>query len=517
MIARNSYLSTSTARDLCRPLFRHKRLMVLVGGGTGLAILLGLVLFPRTYTSEARVFVRLGKESVALDPTATVGPTVNMNESRESEINSELEILRSQALLEDTVDALGAEYVLGGGDESGESGGLLKTALLPVKYVQDLLTSYRGITAEEYAIAKLKKAIVPTVPRKSNVIVVQCRAKRPELAQKILATYVDAFLARHAKANRTSGSYDFFVEQSDLLRTQLQDATDSLRQAKNDAGLITIEGQRDKLQSQNNSIEAEILSTGRSLSAVEAKIASLRSHLDDTPDHTLAEETAGLPNVAADFMRNELYKLQIEEKEVSSRNTEAHPKVKALRRQVKEMQAILSEQEGDRTQTTKKTNPTYQQLHVELLSQQARADSLRAESKSLEQQHAAVMASIHKLNEKEFHVTELVRKTELLDSSYRNYVLNREQARIDQALESNSISNVNVLQPATFTAKPSSPRIGLTLMAGLMLSLLSAVWAAFMAEYFDRSAKTPEQVEDLLGVPVLLSVPRGRQHFFVRN
>jgi uncharacterized protein involved in exopolysaccharide biosynthesis len=209
--------------------------------------------------------------------------------------------------------------------------------------------------------------------------------------------------------------------------------------------------------------------------------------------------------------------LQIAEKDASSRGTEAHPKVKALRRQVKEVQAILAEQDAGRVQATSKTNPTFKELEVTLLTQQSLAASLRAESEALTQQYAEVTSKIRKLNDSEFHITELVRRTELLDSSYRNYVNNREQARIDQALESNQISNVNVLQPATFTAKPTSPRVGLTLALGFILAGLAAVMAAVVAEYFDRSTKTPEQIEDLLGVPVLLSVPRGTRHIFVRN
>ena len=76
---------------------------------------------------------------------------------------------------------------------------------------------------------------------------------------------------------------------------------------------------------------------------------------------------------------------------------------------------------------------------------------------------------------------------------------------------------MNVLQPATFTAKPASPRVGLTLALGFVLAVLAAVMAAVVAEYFDRSTKNPEQIEELLGVPVLLSVPRGTRHIFVRN
>jgi uncharacterized protein involved in exopolysaccharide biosynthesis len=514
MVTLNGTRAKSTARDMCRPFFRHKRKMVILFSVTFCLVVLGLIFVPRTYVSDARVFVRLGKESVSLDPTATVGQTVSMNESRESEINSELEILRSQVLLEDVVEKLGPDYVFGA-QEDGQRG-LLQVVSVPLAAVKTWIAQYRGISQEEYAVQRLKKMILPAVPRKSNVIAIQCRAKRPDQAQHILNTFLDAYLARHAKANRTSGSHEFFVDQSKLLREQLEQAAEDLRQAKNDSTLVTIDGQRANLQSQITSIEAVALETQRSLIAADAKVAALKQSLENVPDRLLAEETDGLPNVAADFMRHELYKLQIAEKDASSRNTEAHPKVKALRRQVKETEAILAQQEERRSQSTHKLNPTYQGLEVDLLAQQSLSASLRAEAASLEDQHAAVAASIRKLNDNEFRITELVRRNELLESSYRNYVTNREQARIDQALESNRISNVNVLQPATFTAKPSSPRVGLTLALGFVLAALTAALGAAGAEYFDRTATIPEQIEQVLGVPVLLSVPRGTRHIFVR-
>ena len=178
-----------------------------------------------------------------MDPTATVGQTVSMNESRESEINSELEILRSQVLLQDVVDELGADYVLG--SKPAEESGWLQTVMTPLNVVKEVILQQGGISNEEYAVLRLKKTILPSVPRKSNVIVVQCKAKQPEQAQRILATFLDAYLTRHAKANRTSGSYEFFVDQSQLLRGQLEEATEQLRLAKNETGLVTIDGQRE--------------------------------------------------------------------------------------------------------------------------------------------------------------------------------------------------------------------------------------------------------------------------------
>ena len=112
--------SVPSTRDVFRILARQKRKMVVFFCATLAAVVGLLVVFPRTYSSEARLFVRLGKESVSLDPTATLGQTVAVNESRESEINSELEMLRSRVLLEDVVEHLGPERILSG-STAGES------------------------------------------------------------------------------------------------------------------------------------------------------------------------------------------------------------------------------------------------------------------------------------------------------------------------------------------------------------------------------------------------------------
>ncbi|MBI2824599.1 MAG: GumC family protein [Planctomycetia bacterium] len=507
--------SARSTRDALRILFRHQRKMIAFFGTVVALVIVGLIFYPRTYVSDARLLVRLGKESVGLDPTATLSQTVDIEGSRETEINSELEILRSRALLQDVVEHMGPETILG--TAPGGKRGWIATAFTPVTAVASWLFQTGNVGPDERAITKLEKSIKVTSPRKSNVIVIRCRARDPELAQRILETYLNAYQVWHVKSNRTSGSYEFFVQQSDLLRQQLEKATSELRDAKNEGSLVSIAGQRQNIQNQLDAIEAGMLTNGRSLAAAESKIAALQKELGDVPSHVSAEETAGLPNVAADAMRNELYKLQMREKEATSRFTDEHPNVKALRRQVAETQKILDEQEARRTQTTKKVNLVHQSVETDLMSETALAASYKAEAKSLQDQYAAIQSKIRKLNDNEFRITELARRVDLLETDYRNYTNHREQARIDSALEAGRISNVNVVQPATFVAKPASPRVRLTLLLGLIVGALGSVLVAFIAEYFDRSLKTPEQIEHELGIPVLLSVPRGFRHELLQN
>jgi uncharacterized protein involved in exopolysaccharide biosynthesis len=99
-------------RDVYNVLFRHKLKIVLFFLVVFVTVTLGTFLVAEIYRSDAKVLVRLGRESVSLDPTATTGPVISVGQQREYEIKSELEILNSKELVEKVVDAIGPQAFL---------------------------------------------------------------------------------------------------------------------------------------------------------------------------------------------------------------------------------------------------------------------------------------------------------------------------------------------------------------------------------------------------------------------
>ena len=83
-------------------------------------VLLLLIVLPRKYFSEAKLIVRVGRESVGLDPTVTTSQTLMLQKSQEEEINSALAVLSSRKIKELVVESLGVETILGGHLPGGE-------------------------------------------------------------------------------------------------------------------------------------------------------------------------------------------------------------------------------------------------------------------------------------------------------------------------------------------------------------------------------------------------------------
>src|SRR5687768_9447134 len=100
--------------ELAASFFRHKKKVLAFVLATAAAATLVILYAPRTFRSEARLFLQVGRESVRLDPTATTGETIALQQSgRDNEVATTIEVLKSRAIVEKAVERLTPEVVLG--------------------------------------------------------------------------------------------------------------------------------------------------------------------------------------------------------------------------------------------------------------------------------------------------------------------------------------------------------------------------------------------------------------------
>ena len=340
----------------------------------------------------------------------------------------------------------------------------------------------------------------------ASVISIQCLAPRPELAQQIAQAWTDIVLVDYLRVTRTNRSYEFFVQQADLFRGQLEEAERRLCDAKVKAGLVSVSGQEGVLQQALAENRSRTAANQSALSSSRAKAAKLEQSLQTLPREAVMQVVTGMPHQGWDLMRDTLYKLQASEADFNSRYTAEHPRMQAMQQQRAEVQKILASQAEDRSQSSRGPNPLYQTLEQDLRREQAAVAALTAESQSLRDRQARLEAEFTAFNQHAVQIRDLERHVAVVESKYRADTEKMEEARIQEALEQARISSVNVMQPATFVDRPISPRKLATLLLGLATGILGGVAVAMTAEYVKQPSGPAPQVNETPGLPAFSSI-----------
>ncbi|TWT36355.1 tyrosine kinase [Posidoniimonas corsicana] len=500
-------------RELAEVVFRHKWKLVLIPIAV-CALGVAVILFaPRTYLSEGKILMRVGRESVGIDPTATTGQTLMLQQSsRDSEVQSAMDLWLSRGLAEKVVDQVGPQYVLEGGPAGAEEkNAVADTIMTPVRKLVAMVKSIDRVSDREQAVIDFSKNLDVSAERDSTVIVVSYEADTPEGAQHILATLIDLYQAEYMKIFRNPRSMAFFADQTSLLKQQLEDAEARLRDAKNRMELSSIQGRRSTYESQLSAIELSLYQAEQEYAESSAKIEDLQAKIEELPERLVSSKTS-IPNIGADLLREQLYELQVKQIDYQARYSEDHPMVKAVSAQVAKAKEIVDQQQEQREETVDDINPVRRALSLELKQQETLAAGLSARLKALDEQKRLVVSDMKRLNQFEVEVDGLQREAQLASDKYFKYANNLEQARIDEELQAQRVSSFSVPQPATLQEKPVSPSKLLVAAGALMLAVGGAVGAVVLSESLNGNVRSASEVEHDLGLPVFAEVPEGRRH-----
>jgi capsular exopolysaccharide synthesis family protein len=483
-------------RDLYYVFFRHKWKVLLFFLAIIATVAVCTFLSDNIYRSEAKVLVRVGRETVSLDPTATTGPIIPVAHSREGEISTELEIIRSQEIAEKVVDSIGLKAFTGSSEERRVQGLLGRLVLAA------------PLSERDAVVLSVMKNLSVEVQKDSWIINLSYEAREPKLAQQTLSKFIDCYLEKHIDVHRTPGSHQFFTQESEKLRSKLAATEKKLLDLMNQTGISSLDEQRAVILSRIGTLQTDIDSTDSELAASRAKAQELQKNLSSTPDLVVTGATVGLPNAAADSMRSKLYELQLQEQDLVSKFEPESRQVQDVRRQIAAAQALLDQENQARSTLTKGLNATYQDMQSAMLAEQANIASFQARVNEQKNKLELAKAELKTLIDNSVKFANLTREIEIQDGNYRKYSENLEQARVDEALETRKISNINVVQPAILPMKPVRPNRSLNLLLGLLIGIFGGIAIAFLSEYLDHSIKTPDEVEQKLQLPTIACIPR---------
>jgi polysaccharide biosynthesis protein PslE len=459
--------------------------LVLAGG------LVYLSLAERLYLSEAKMFVRPGRESVTVDPIVTNGQTVTVADSRESEINGIAEMLHSRALLEKVVDQLSPEAIL----EKEPGSKSMGDYLAPLDSVN--LNPAKVYSLRDKAIRRMTKNLRILTSKKSSIVTLSYEARDPALAKLALENLLKIAQEEHARVNQTRGSQPFYETQKGKLKEQVTGLEEQLRKLKNESGLSSFEKQRELHLIHVATLEGEIAKAQYGLKAAEDEALHRRQTLAGMKPLVETSQITDQPIDPKADMRKKLYDLQLKEADLASKLTEVSPLLIQVRGQIAAARKVVDD-EDQTTQKTLATNPAFGEMQKALHDRDAQVVALKATVTDLSTKIAEGKSRLESLNDKEVEIARLQRELDLASVNYKKYAENEELARINDEVEAAKISSINLLQPPSFSETPASPDLKVGIPAVLLAALFASVGCGLLAEWRRRPLviRREEEPED---------------------
>jgi uncharacterized protein involved in exopolysaccharide biosynthesis/Mrp family chromosome partitioning ATPase len=491
----------------------------LILGSLLLAILTGwlaLLVWPRQYESEAKLMVRVGRESVSLDPTATTSETLMLQKTQEEEVNSVLEVLRSRQIAERVVDRLGPKPILHGrlpGGSTAEAG--TKTLFDDVKSaVQDSLFSVLlalgvkdDLSDRELAIMDLQETMDIAAERRSTVVSIHAFSATPEMAQAIAQAVSDEFIDEYLEVTHNFGSSEFFQTQAHAAAEIVETLAQEKNQFMHERKLVDIADNRQLLVTQLGLIEGEMITTIAELQQVAAEIEELKRKQQSVPDEIVAAKQQASDSTWSG-MRQRVYELELQERMLAAKYADDHVLLAQVREQLEGAQAILAKLQSERLDESKTPNPSRVGLDDDLRRLETRLSGLQASLKTRESQHTKIEQQLSRLLDYELELDEMERGIKVAEDRLILLRGKEEEARVLDEMKADHISNLSLFQPATLVERAVSPNKKLLVLALAILGLTGGMAIAIFREVNSNKLRTPSDVEGRIELPVVANMRR---------
>lgn len=340
----------------------------------------------------------------------------------------------------------------------------------------------------------------------SNSFTISIRGREPKKVMEVTNALASNFIAEHLK-NRESqamGTSSFISDELESVRKRLMEKEEELKQyrERNMGGLPEqlqanlsilerLQQQQDQLNSNLRDAENRKVSLQAQIVEQEKVGAGLL-----VPSGTQGNEPKDIPS-----LRNELASLE-------AKYTQNHPDVIRL----KEMIASLETQRGGKTaDSPERSIPVsreVQALRSQLQDITLEIESHKAEIKKIRSQVKWYEKKVEDTPKREQELLTLNRDYHNLNELY-NSLLNRKlEAEMAVSMERKQKGEqFRIVDPAKIPTRPVEPDLKKLILLTLALGLGLGGGLAFLIETMDTSFKTPEEVENGLQLPVLMSMP----------
>ncbi len=535
--------STDTPRRILRAIFEW-RWSAIGFFITFFTFLMFIAYFwPPSYTAKASVLVKAGRENA---PEGTTQSTEGLRLSSTAEdVISEINVMLARPVLDNVATRLEEQQ-----KEKKKKKGFGKV----MEGFRDWCVSIGlqpSVEDHERLIGKLSNKIKVELEPATNVLLLAYEDKSPATAQKtlqyLLEDYLDFHIKIHANGrwNAATESYDltaakFFNREAEQYLDKLQIQQEMLTKFRQTNLGGEFEKKRDLLVQELVTTE-QALVTLKASSPEEIVIGAIAETPEISYNHQrlldlnielleMEQQLRGLdvptqgqeqfasgnlsdsPEISFYNQRLLDLSLQLAEKVGQYSDPDSSVEVRNLRNQIAATRSALVEQIGLKRAYLERRRQALL-FSVETVKTDQRK-LLEQKQNYLERQVGSLKSSVREVEQNQAELEKILRERDRLEAAYLKYKDKADEERISEALDAASLTNVKVLEWPSLPPKPSFPNRFMMALLAIFLGIPASIAVALLRAYFHGRVATVQDVEEILGVPVLASVPamNAREH-----
>jgi succinoglycan biosynthesis transport protein ExoP len=479
-----------TPRSAVSVLFRKRRVFLLTFLGVLAGTVLAIALIPPSYESDMKILV----ERARYDPVVTADSKEGVSSAQltpptEQDVNSEVDLLLSTDLLQRVV----LECKLQEFDS----------------WLWKILPRPSHDERVDMAVRSLTKYVRVVPPNKSNLIDVSYTNPDPQMAAKVLSVLGNQYLLKYVEVHRPMGTDAFFDREIERYRQELNDSQARLTEFERTHDVVAADSEKSSALQRVSELEATLQTTQAALAETENRIKMLQQQLKMTPSRMVTQVRTSA--ALLEQLKSTLFTLELKRTELLGKYAPSYRAVQEVEKQIADTKAAIAAAEKQPTveQTTDK-DETHAWLTSELAKANTDLAALRGRDKETRGGIAVYRDRAKKLEQDSMQQSVLAHTAEMTQQNYLASLRKKEEARMSNALDRQRIFNVSIAQQATIPAVPVYS-LPLKLALGFGLAFMISIGTAAAADYWDPTFRTPDELRDVLSLPVLAAVPAAQE------
>jgi tyrosine-protein kinase Etk/Wzc len=407
---------------------------------------------------------------------------------RETEINNQVEIIKSRTLAEEIVARL---------------------KKVPERDRFSLFKIMNEGATEDDMVRTLRSNLTIVPLRDTDIIEIRYRAVTPWEVAYIANAYADQYYRRDLEVSRgeITEVRQFLKEQLKNIQEILQQSEDDLRQFKEQEKVAALSEETEALVKQLAEFDGFHNEAITSRDATQKRLDYIKGELAKTQS-TMVEDITLVSSPLIQELRKEISSLEIIRAGFIARGyTEDFDKMVEIQSQVEKTKTKMKEETSKLiSRDLAPENPLVysQDLIDRILSLQIEVSSLNAKAQALGNVVKTYETKLQSLPEKSLRLARLERAAKVNENIYLMMREKYEEARITEA---GQIGMVRVIDRAKEPQYPIRPKKKLNLLLGAIIGLGLGIGITLLLDYMDDSLKSIEDVERHTGLRILGSIP----------